>query len=235
MASADAPRVPVRLLIVIDVRLYRDGLAATLGDHQHLLVAGTVGSYAEAIPAAATLKPDVVIIDVALADSLNLMRELRAKTPTTRIVAFAVDEDISAILDCAEAGAAGFVTANASVDELVTAIDRTIAGELLCSPRMAAELLRRAAARDDRDAQTHRAASGLTSRENQVLVFVRKGLSNKEIAVALNIAESTVKNHVHHLLEKLNVPTRTHAAAHAAPAPVRASLRPRSMPSRQAG
>jgi two-component system, NarL family, nitrate/nitrite response regulator NarL len=233
--AGDAPRAPIRLLIVIDVRLYREGLAATLADHKHLFVAGTVGCYAEALPAVVNLKPDVVIIDVALADSLNLMRELRAKTPTTRIVAFAVDEDISAILDCAEAGAAGFVTANASVDELVNAIDRTIAGELLCSPRMAAELLRRAADREDRHAQPQRAPAGLTSRENQVLVFVRKGLSNKEIAVALNIAESTVKNHVHHLLEKLHVPTRTHAAAQVSATPVRASLRPRSMSSRQAG
>jgi DNA-binding NarL/FixJ family response regulator len=233
--AGDASRAPIRLLIVIDVRLYREGLAATLSDRTHLQVAGTVGSRAEALQAVVNLTPDVVIVDVALAESLNLMRELRATTPATRIVAFAVDEDISAILDCAEAGAAGFVTANASVDELVTAIDRTIAGELLCSPRMAAELLRRAADREDRRAQPQRAPAGLTSRENQVLLFVREGKSNKEIAVALNIAESTVKNHVHHVLEKLRVPTRTQAATHSTAAPVRASLRPRSAPSRQAG
>jgi DNA-binding NarL/FixJ family response regulator len=235
MTGSNASRPRIRTLIVIDVRLYREGLAATLGSHENLHVAGTAGSRADAFSAVDESKPDVVIVDVALAEALDLMRELRAQTPTTRIVAFAVDEDISAILDCAEAGAAGFVTANASIDELVSAIERTIAGELLCSPRMAAELLRRAADRSDRRVAASTSPGLLTSRENEVLAFVREGLSNKEIASAMSIAEATVKNHVHHLLEKLQVPTRGHAAAHALQAPVRANPRLRSAASRRAG
>lgn len=190
-------------------------------------MAGTAATRAEALSQMVELSPDLVIVDVAMTEALDLMRDLRAQTPTTRIVAFAVDEEISAVLDCAEAGAAGFVTANASIDELVSAIERTVAGELLCSPRMAAELLRRAAANPGRR-PTAPASFGLTSREQEVLTFVRDGLSNKAIGTKLNIAEATVKNHVHHLLEKLQVGSRGQAAAHLTSSSGRATVRPRA-------
>jgi len=235
MVGGGATPAKIRTLIVIDVRLYREGLTANLCDRECLFVAGTAGSRADALLAVHTHTPDVVIIDVALAQSLDLMRDLRAQTPATRIVAFAVDEDVSAILDCAEAGAAGFVTANASVDDLVDAIVRTTAGELLCSPRMAAELLRRAANGRDEPPSTPLLPSALTGREKQVLLFLQQGLANKEIAIALNIAESTVKNHVHHLLEKMQVPNRSQAAAHAHTAAERVSMRQRRATVRLAG
>jgi DNA-binding NarL/FixJ family response regulator len=234
MPAGDSAPARIRTLIVIDVRLYREGLASTLRDHERLAVVGTAGSRAEALLAVATHAPQLVIIDVALRDALQLMSQLRAETPTTRIVAFAVEEDIAAILDCAEAGAAGFVTANASVDELVHAIERTIAGELLCSPRMAAELLRRAVHRSATPSAPEPPPGVLTVREQQVLAFIQQGLSNKEIAAQLHIAEATVKNHVHHVLEKLDVPTRNFVTAYATAAPLRGGLR-RVLPSRQAG
>ena len=234
MPAGDSLPSTIRTLIVIEVRLYREGLASTLRDHDRLVVVGTAGTRAEALLAVATHSPQLVIVDVAMREALDLMSQLRAQTPTTRIVAFAVDEDIAAILDCAEAGAAGFVTANASVDDLVSAIERTIAGELLCSPRMAAELLRRAVNRPAR-AAPEPPQGVLTVREQQVLVFIQQGMSNKEIASQLNIAEATVKNHVHHLLEKLDVPTRNFVTAYAPPRPIRASLRQRPLPTRRTG
>ena len=235
MSSGDSSSTIIHALVVIEVRLYREGLAATLRDHRRVDIVGTAGSRAEALRAVATHAPQLVIIDVALPEALELMAELRAQTPATRIVAFAVDEDISAIIDCAEAGAAGFVTANASVDELVHAIERTVAGELLCSPRMAAELLRRAVERPARRAPVPAAAVALTIREQQVLAYIQQGLSNKEIASALHIAEATVKNHVHHVLEKLNVPTRNMVTAYAAAEPSRPPGRLRPVSARQAG
>jgi len=174
---------------------------------------GTAGSRPEALAAVVQLKPELVIVDVALPDALQLMRDLRSQTPTTRIVAFAVEEEISVILDCAESGAAGFVSANASISELVSSLERTIAGELLCSPRMAAELLQRAAGLH-RPREAGDTPDGLTRREQEVYGYVCEGSSNKEIASALNISEATVKHHVHHLLEKLKVPTRLHAVRH---------------------
>jgi DNA-binding NarL/FixJ family response regulator len=230
MTFAGARRSRIKILIVIDVRLYREGLAASLRSQDTLHVVGSVGSRAEALTAVVDLVPDLVIVDVALPEALDLMRHLRAHTPATRAIAFAVDEEIAAILDCAEAGAAGFVTANASLDEMVTAIERTMAGELLCSPRMAAELLQRATGR-----RPPAGGSGLTQREQEVLASVRQGLSNKHIASKLNIAEATVKNHVHHLLGKLDVGTRTQAAACLLPLPHSATLPPRPPASRRSG
>jgi two-component system nitrate/nitrite response regulator NarL len=103
------------------------------------------------------------------------------------------------------------VTANSSVTEFVQAIERTAAGELLCSPGIAAQLLRRAAHQPQPPGQA--VGPILTSREQQVLLLLKEGRSNKEIGSALNIAEATVKNHVHHVLEKLQVTTRSQAAA----------------------
>jgi len=124
---------------------------------------------------------------------------------------FAVREEIAAILTFAEAGANGFVTASGTLNELVAAIRSTRAGDLPCSPSVAAQLLRHAASHSGRWSDPSTVT--LTGREHQVLSLLREGRSNKEIAAGLNIAEATVKNHVHHLLEKLRVTTRAKAAA----------------------
>lgn len=206
---ADAP---ITILIAVAVRLYREGLAATLSAKSHFRVEGTVATPLEAQVAIRELQPDVVIVDVALEDGHSLIRTLHAENATSHILAFAVREDISTIIDYAAAGADGFVTASGSVAELVEAIERVAAGELLCSPRIAAQLLRRAAHQANRSAE-HIAGPILTSREEQVFSLLKEGSSNKAIATTLNIAEATVKNHVHHVLEKLRVGTRGQAAA----------------------
>lgn len=206
---------PITVLIAVAVRLYREGLAESLGAHACLQVHGAVGCLVDAQAAVRNRRPDVVIVDIGLEDSLSLMRTLRAECSETRILAFAVREDIASILSCAEAGADGFVTANGSLGELVEAVVKTAAGELLCSPRIAAQLLRRAAHREK--ARGDAVSQFLTLREQQVFSLLRQGRSNKEIAAALSIAEATVKNHVHHVLEKLHVETRGKAMAFTTP------------------
>jgi len=202
---------PITILIAVAVRLYREGLAATLNAQQHLRIEGIAGTSLEARAAVRALQPSVVIVDVALEDVLSLMHDLRAENPKSRILAFAVREEITAILNYAEAGADGFVTANSSVADLIEAIERTAAGELLCSPRIAAQLLRHAA--HQRTPSGEAAGPFLTNREQQVFSLLKRGLSNKEIGTTLHIAEATVKNHVHHVLEKLQVSTRGQAVA----------------------
>jgi DNA-binding NarL/FixJ family response regulator len=203
---------PISIVIAVGVRLYREGLATALNARDHLRVDGSAATLLEAQTAVGTLQPDVLIVDVSLPDVCDAMRVIRRESSRCRILAFAVRDDIRAILDYAEAGADGFVTANGSVSELVEAIERTAAGELLCSPRIAAQLLRRAA---HLSAQSTDPSSGsiLTVREQQVFSLLKQGLSNKEIANTLGIAEATVKNHVHHVLEKLQVTSRGQAAA----------------------
>jgi DNA-binding NarL/FixJ family response regulator len=202
---------PISILIAAAVRLYRDGLAAVLSEHKHLRLVGTVSTWLDAQAAAGALQPDVIVVDVSLDDACGLMRTLRSDQTKSRILAFAVQERISSILEYAEAGADGFVPANASAAELAEAIERTAAGELLCSPRIAAELLGRASQRTNRQAEQG-VTRLLTVREQQVFALVKQARSNKEIARSLGIAEATVKNHVHHVLEKLQVTTRTQAA-----------------------
>lgn len=206
---------PISVLIVADVRLYREGLAASLASRDHLLVSATGASRAAAAARARELSPDVVVVDIATVESLELIEELHAEV-STKILAFAVAEVTSDILECAEAGAAGYVTADASIDDLVSAIERIARDELVCSPRIAAKLFGRISRGGDQSARGPDHTKGLTNRERQVLNFIRQGYSNKEIAQKLCIAEPTVKNHVHHLLEKLEVTTRVQAATRTA-------------------
>jgi two-component system nitrate/nitrite response regulator NarL len=202
----------ISLLVAVAVRLYRDGLTLALSAHSAFSIVGTAASAPEALLIVRDHRPDVAIVDVSFDESIELIRALRVESASTYIIAFAVREDIATILEYAEAGADGFVTAQGSISELVEAIKRTAAGELLCSPRLAAQLLRRAAHRREPSADTT-PWTGLTIREGQVFELIRQGRSNKEIACALNISEATVKNHVHHVLEKLQVSTRGQAAA----------------------
>jgi DNA-binding NarL/FixJ family response regulator len=202
---------PITIVVAAAVRLYREGLAATLAAQPRFRVQGAAGTPHDAQAVVRSLRPAVVIVDVALEDACGLIRGLRGDSPNSRILAFAVQEEIATILDYAEAGADGFVTAHGSVAELVEAVERTARGELMCSPSIAAQLLQRAASRAQRATDT--GAALLTYREQQVLSLLKQGQSNKQIATVLHIAEATVKNHVHHVLEKLHVATRAQAIA----------------------
>lgn len=206
----------LRVMIVVDVRLYREGLASALATRDHLSVVAVSANRTDSRSLLGPAQPNVVIVDVAISESLELIRDIRRDAPAAKILAFAVEEVTSDVIDCAEAGAAGYVGADASIDELVSAIERMAQEELVCSPRIAAGLFRRISERADTvAAQKPSHLKALTSREQEVLRCIRLGHSNKEIARALNIAEPTVKNHVHHLLEKLEVTTRAQAAARA--------------------
>jgi DNA-binding NarL/FixJ family response regulator len=211
MSCDKSAQATISILLVVGVRLYREGLAMTLQTLSHLQVLGSIATLLEAQTAIPALEPDVVVMDVSLPEVCRAMREVRRDGMKPRILALAVREDISAILDFAEAGADGFVTANSSLAELVEAIERTAAGELLCSPRIAAQLLRRALHTNQSTEPI--SGPGLTVREHEVFTLLKKGLSNKAIADTLCIAEATVKNHVHHILEKLQLTSRAQAAA----------------------
>lgn len=212
MDSRDAP---VRLMVAVTVRLYREGLVTALGSDRFLTVVASAEDPEQALAAALGTCPEVAVIDVAFPNALGLMRALGDSGWNGRVVAFAVSADESQhVGDYAAAGARGFVTASESLEGLVEVIRRTAAGELLCSPSMAVQMLR-AFARDSSGPSNVEigAEVGLTEREAQVLKLIREGLSNKQIATKLSIATATVKNHVHHVLAKLQVQNRSQAAA----------------------
>jgi len=199
------------VFIVAAVRLYREGLAGSLATCPRVSVVGTCANRADARERVRQLRPDVVIVDIATRDSLELIRDIQDEALQCNVLAFAVDEIPSDIIECAEAGATGYVTSDASIDDLVTSIERIARAELVCSPQIAGELFRRISQGGERWSSERKT---LTTRERQVLDCIRQGKANKEIAQKLNISEPTVKNHVHHLLKKLDVTTRAQAAAH---------------------
>jgi DNA-binding NarL/FixJ family response regulator len=210
-------------VIVSDVRLYRDGMHASLASRPQFTVVGAVADMDHAVEIVASASPQIVILDMATRGSIAGARRLRDAAPAVHIVGFGVQEDEREILACAEAGLSGYVPSDASLDDLVARVDSVARGELLCTPRTAALLFRslgRHAA-----APEVQAPADLTAREREVLTLINRGLSNKEIAVRLRIEVSTVKNHVHNLLEKLQVTSRAQAARLAGPAARRAFTR----------
>jgi DNA-binding NarL/FixJ family response regulator len=202
-------RERIRVMVVGDVRLYREGIAASLEHRADLEVVCTARS-SDAVRRLGECEPDIVVLDMATADGLDLVR--RMAMPHVRVVAFAVEETEHDVLLCAEAGAAGYVSPDGTLDDLVNTIRSVSRGELLCSPRIAATLFRALRVASP-DTSVDRLALTLTAREREIAPLLERGLSNKEIASQLNIEVATVKNHVHNLLEKLQVGSRGEAAA----------------------
>jgi two-component system, NarL family, nitrate/nitrite response regulator NarL len=197
--------------IVGEVRLYRDGLAHALEAEAGFSCAGTAATLPEAIALVEEASPDVALVDLAMADALATVRAL-TRQPHVAVVVLAVPDSEQAIVGCAEAGIAGLVTRDGSFADLVEAIAGAARGELATTPRVAGVLLRRVAslvAQQPDEADRAR----LTSREREIAGLIERGLSNKEIAAKLCIEVATVKNHVHNILEKLDVARRGEVAA----------------------
>jgi two-component system, NarL family, nitrate/nitrite response regulator NarL len=200
-----------RVLLVADVSVHRDSLVEQLGREPGIEVVGATSDLAEGVTEIWSLSPDLVLLDVAAEERVPAITALVAAIPEVRVVAFAVPETESEIIASAEAGVAACVTREASFAELVATIERVGSGESLCSPQVAAVLLRRVATLAA--ARSGEPAASLTSREREILELIDEGLSNKQIAQRLCIEVPTVKNHVHNLLEKLDVHSRYDAAA----------------------
>lgn len=210
--SRDASEGPKGSVLVIgDVRLYREGLALALSARGFLSVAGAE-TPVDSLSKARELRPAIAIVDVTSRGALDLIFELHQAPERPKILGLAVDEESADVIACAEAGADGYVTVDATLDDLERAIAHIGQEELLCSPRIAATLFRCLAHGNGRVAEAA-ADNMLTPREREIWKCIGEGLSNKEIAGALNISVLTVKNHVHHLLRKLNVSTRSQAAS----------------------
>lgn len=201
---------PVEVLIGTEVRLYSDGIRQFLDAQPGYRVVGIAARSAELLLKVEQRLPDVILLDQALPGSLETLRGIRRVLPSSRVVALGEPAADEALLSWAEAGVAGFVARDASVEDLLTSVEAALRGELHCSPRVAGQLLRRLASRAEQESQLPPRLP-LTAREAEIFRFVDEGLSNKEIAAQLGIEVGTVKNHVHNLLEKLRVRRRSEA------------------------
>ena len=198
-----------RVAILSVIRLYAEGLAQYLGSRGDICVAGTARNFAE-IERLLDKKPvDVILCDTSEKGTVAEVRQLASRFPEAKIVAVALTETETEIIAWAEAGISAYVPRQASLAQLCTAIFAAMRGEMNCSPKIAGWLLRKLRQHPDRSYLAER----LTSREVEILRFISEGLSNKEIAQTLGISVSTVKNHVHSVLEKLGVRSRSQAAA----------------------
>jgi DNA-binding NarL/FixJ family response regulator len=209
MPVRNGPAQSISLFVISDVRIYREGIASSLDQLPDFTVVGQGDSFAP-IDAVVAADPDVTVIDVTCRDSAALVRSISERAASMKIIVFGVDESPEDILGYAESGASGYVQRQASMSDLVAIIMSAVRGELICSPRMAALLFRRLGSRGV-DRRAPDSPAELTGRERQIFGMLREGLANKEIAHRLNIAEATVKNHVHNLLGKLHLTRRSEA------------------------
>lgn len=211
----DEPQFATRLSVISDVRLYREGLALALSSHPSLDVTDACEPNEDAVQAIARSRPAVVLVDAMVVQRDAFVARIGAVAPDAKVLAFGVADEASDVIACAEAGAAGYVDRDASLQELVATITAIQRGELHYPPRVAALLFRRVGSlAADRPKQSRQPrVRALTGREEEVLELLDQGLSNKEIARRLSIRLPTVKNHVHHILEKLDVERRGQAVA----------------------
>ena len=205
--------VMTRVLIVASIRLYREGLAQLLNANGDFTVVGTDSTGREAIQRVDETAPDVTLVDMDIPDLGDISAAFATRSPRIPLVAVGIAESDAEVLACAEMGIAGYVTRESSISELAAALRGAADGELFCSPRTAGILIRRIAelAADHRQHNGNVSVALLTQREREVATLMCEGLSNKEIACRLCIEVATVKNHVHNVLDKLNVHRRSEA------------------------
>lgn len=204
------------VVIVVKARIFREGLlsAIKLRNSQHVVAAHACA--AEVIEQLRRQHSDILIVDTSLSDAFELLALARVLAPRVKVIALAVNsDDEQHLLKWAEAGVAGLVTCDNSIDELLASIETVLVGEYACSARVSAALLRRvaqlAALRGELVSKPL-----LTPRQTLILQLLRMGLSNKQIARDLGIELATVKNHVHQLLQRMGVTSRREAAASSA-------------------
>jgi DNA-binding NarL/FixJ family response regulator len=203
-----------RTYVVSDVLLYREGLSSHLRKHSQLDFIGAGPPTESTLLSLEHLLPDAVIVDLAMRDSIVFAEQIRDRVRRAKTVAFAASDLDDRVVACAKAGICGYVPKDGTAEDIVTTVLHAVRGELHCTPRFAAMLLAQLAAlAPEATAERQGRASKLTRREQEILDQISRGLSNKEIAQLLGISSATVKNHVHHLLEKLSVHRRTQALA----------------------
>lgn len=200
----------IRIMVVDDHPIVRQGLIAVLEDEEDFVIAVEAGSAEEALSLVAHANPDVILLDLELpgAGGVAAMPNLLAVSPTSRIIAFTAYDTEDLVLGALRAGARGYLLKGSSAAEITRAIREVAAGGSALTPRVASRLVA--------EVRTPRGVGRLTAREREVLGLIAQGLPSKQIGRTLNISERTVKFHTASLLRKLDAENRPQAIAHAA-------------------
>jgi DNA-binding NarL/FixJ family response regulator len=208
----------ISVFVVDDNRLLREGLVSMLGEREDIAVVGAAPSGDEALEQIKRLRPDVALIDIGMPgkDGIEVTQALHQEAPEVKVIILGMVDLTDEIMACIEAGAAGYALKETSFDHLVETIRSAHRGESLCSPQMAASLFSRIAElAGERILSVPSSSVKLTPRELEIVNAVADGLANKEIAQQLSIETQTVKNHIHNILDKLQLHTRLEAVEYA--------------------
>ena len=210
--------MPLRVLLVDDHILFRKGLASLLASQPEFAVIGEASDGLEGLEKTKALKPDLVLMDVTMprCTGPEATRLITREMPDMQIVMLSVSDDDQDLFAAIRAGAIGYLLKSIKPDELFARLRGVAAGEAPINRLMAAKILREFAHSPAQpDARPVDWPHEITGREREVLQCVAKGMSNREIGEALNIAENTVKNHVRSILDKLHLANRAQMAAYA--------------------
>ncbi len=210
----------IRVLLVDDQRLMRDGLRTLLELEEDIEVAGEAENGRLAVELEDTLRPDVILMDVRMPvmDGVQATRQLMERRPETRVIILTTFDDESIIFDGLRAGALGYLLKDVSGAELAEAVRKVMQGGALIEPSVARKVLaefNRLPSQPPMDVSPVKEKPSLSTREEEILHWIGKGLSNKEIALRLSLTEGTVKNYVSGIFQKLGVQDRTQAALRA--------------------
>ena len=209
----DATPAPIRIFLVDDHELIRRGLRAFLESEPDMEVVDEAATARDTVGKVPIVKPDLVVLDIRLPDGngVEVCRELRARCPETKVIMLTSFADDTALMDSIMAGASGYILKATKQDELLAALRKVAAGQSLIDPAITASVFRRLR----RQAESSDALEALTAQERRILDLIAEGLTNREIAGRIHLAERTVKNYVSHILAKLGMKHRTQVALYA--------------------
>lgn len=204
---------PLRILVVDDHEVVREGLVAALDRREGFQVVAQAGSVAEAVAAATRFEPDLIVMDVRLPDGsgIEACRDIRSEHPDTHVVMLTSYPDEEAVLSAIVAGASGYLLKETRMRDLVRALETVSSGGSLLDPAVTGKVLERVRrmAHDDQDDELAR----LTTQERKILLLVAEGKTNRQIAAEVFLSDKTVKNYVSSILSKLDLQRRAQAAA----------------------
>lgn len=214
--QASPIREPIRVLVVDDHAVVRRGVRALLEEAQDVMLVAEADGMRQAIEAVERLSPNVVVMDVRLADAsgIEVTRDIRARHPEVQVLMFSSFADEEAVLAAIMAGAAGFVLKQIEGDDLIRSIRAVAQNQNLLDPAVTKGLIDRI--RSDSRLAKDKKLARLSSQEERILELIAKGATNREIGGQLHLAETTVRNYVSNLLGKLEVSRRAEAAAYLA-------------------
>jgi DNA-binding NarL/FixJ family response regulator len=208
----------IRVLLIEDNRILRDGITAMINGHGDVTVAAVSDGREDTLLKARAVKPHVMLIDLGLdsQNSLDIVESVKKEFSGIKIIGMGLNPAQSDILEFVQAGAEGFILKNATVEDVIKTIRAVAGGETVLPPLMTGSLFFQVAEHTLLKGKRNlRVAIRMTEREKEIIALIVEGMSNKQIADRLNVATFTVKSHVHNILEKLALHSRLKIAKHA--------------------